>query len=145
MTGVRRWTGTPAERPVGDWAPGERPGSAAAPGVCGGVGPSGQASIELLAILPAAAVVALAAAQLLAAGLTAELAAHAAEAGAIALLREEDPRAAARDALPGWSRERVRVRVSGRSVRVRLAPPSLVPRLADALTASAHADAGPRP
>jgi len=85
------------------------------------------------------------AAQVLAAGLSAELAGHAAEAAAIALIREEDPSAAARDALPGWSRDRVRVRVTGRSVRVRLPPPKVVPGLAEVLTASAHADAGPRP
>jgi hypothetical protein len=105
----------------------------------------GQASVELVAVLPVATAVALAAAQVLAAGWSAELAGHAAEAGAIALGREEDPRAAARDALPGWSRDRVGVRISGRSVRVRLPPPTFVPGLAGALTATAHADAGPRP
>jgi len=89
--------------------------------------------------------VAMTAAQVLAAGLSAELAGHAAEAAAIALIRGEDPRAAAREALPDWSRDRVRVRVTGRSIRVRLPPPTLVPGLAESLTASAHADAGPRP
>lgn len=129
MSGVRRWaagTGPAAG------------GRATSPA-------SGQASVELLAVLPVAVVVALTAAQVLAAGVSAELAGHAAEAGAIALLRDEDPRAAVREALPGWSRDRVRVRVSGRSVRVRLPPPVLIPRLAGALTASADADAGPRP
>ncbi len=106
---------------------------------------AGQASVELVAVLPVAAVVALTAAQVLAAGWSAELAGHAAEAGAIALGREEDPRAAARAALPGWSRDRVRVRISGRAVRVRLPPPTVVPVLAGALTPTAHADAGPRP
>jgi len=105
----------------------------------------GQASVELVAMLPVAAVVALSAAQVLAAGWSAELAGHAAEAGAIALQREEDPKAAARDALPGWSRDRVRVRVAGRAVRVELPPPTFVPGLAGALVASASADAGPRP
>ncbi len=118
----------------------------AAPEVRSGGGRGdGQASIELLAVLPVAAVVAITAAQVLAAGVSAELAGHAAEAAAIAILREEDPRAAAREALPGWSRDRVRVRVTGRSVRVRLPPPALVPGLAEVLTASAAADAGPRP
>jgi hypothetical protein len=92
-----------------------------------------------------AAVVALAAAQVLAAGLSAELAGHAAEAGAIALVRDQDPIAAARASLPGWSQDRVTVRISGRVVRVRLPPPTVVPGLAGALTASATADAGPRP
>ncbi len=107
--------------------------------------PGGQGSVELLAVLPLAAMVALTAAQVLAAGLSAELAAHAAEAGAIAIAAGQDPRAAVRESLPGWSRDRVTIRVSGRAVRVRLPPPTFVPRLAGALTASADADAGPTP
>jgi hypothetical protein len=106
---------------------------------------AGQASVELVLILPVATLVALTAAQVLAAGLSAELAGHAAEAGAIALVREQDPKAAARASLPGWSRERVEIRVSGRAVRVRLPPPTFVPGLPGALTASATADAGPTP
>ena len=38
------------------------------------------------------------------------------------LLQGGDPRAAARDAVPGWSRERMAVRVDGRRVHVRLPP-----------------------
>ena len=87
----------------------------------------------------------LAAAQLLAAGAAGELADHAAEAAAVALLQGADPKAAARDAVPGWSRERMSVRVDGRRVRVRLRPPSPIPALADLLEASREADAGPAP
>ena len=87
--------------------------------------------------------VVLSAAQLLAAGAARELAGHAAEAAAVALLQGADPRAAARDALPGWSRERMAVRIDGRKVRVRLRPASPIGSLAELLEARAEADAGP--
>lgn len=105
----------------------------------------GQASIELVALLPVLVAVALALAQVLAAGLAAQLAGHAAEAGAVALLEGGDPRASARDAVPGWTRSRIDVRVDGRRVRVALRPVAVAPGLASALTAHATADAGPRP
>ncbi|HWC26388.1 MAG TPA: hypothetical protein VG474_07380 [Solirubrobacteraceae bacterium] len=104
---------------------------------------SGQASVELVALAPLLAVVALAAAQLLAAGAARELADHAAQAGAVALLQRADPRTAARDAVPGWSRGRLDVRVEGGRVRVRLRPRSLVPALGRLLEARGEADAGP--
>ncbi len=50
--------------------------------------------------------------------------AAAAEAGALALAGGADPRAGVRESLPGWSRARARVEVSGGTVRVRLRPPS---------------------
>ncbi len=106
---------------------------------------SGQASVELVGLVPLAAVLALAAAQLLAAGAARELAGHAAQAGAMALLQEADPRAAALEAIPGWSRGRVVVRVAGRRVRVRLRPRTLMPGLAELLEARAEADAGSVP
>jgi hypothetical protein len=104
---------------------------------------NGQASVELVAMLPLAAAVALAAGQTLAAGAAAELAGHAAEAGAVAIAEGIDPAQAARASVPGWSRDRLQVRVDGRRVVVRLRPPALLPPLARALTASAVADAGP--
>jgi len=55
---------------------------------------SGQASVELVALLPLAALIALAIGQLLAAGSARELAGNAAEAGAAALLQGTDPTAA---------------------------------------------------
>ena len=110
-----------------------------------GRGADGQASIELVAVAPLLLAVVLAAAQLLAAGAARELADHAAEAGAIALLQGTDPAAAARDAVPGWSRGRVRVRIVDRRVRVRLRPRTLVPSLAQMLESTGEADAGPRP
>jgi hypothetical protein len=104
---------------------------------------AGQASIELVVLAPLLVAIVLAAAQLLAAGAAGELAGHAAEAAAIAMLQGRDPAAAARDAVPGWSRGRMRVRVAGRHVDVRMLPPSPVPGLAGMLEARRTADAGP--
>lgn len=105
---------------------------------------SGQAAVELVALLPFAAGIVLAVAQLLAAGAARSLAGHAAEAGAMALIRDEDARAAARRAVPGWSHARVAVVVRGRSVVVRLRPVAVFPGFGDLLTSTATADAGPR-
>jgi hypothetical protein len=107
-------------------------------------GPRGQASVELLGILPLALLVALAIAQLLAAGSARELAGNAAEAGAAALLQGADPLEAARTALPGWSRDRATVRVTGHRVEIHLRPRAVIPLLANHLEAHASADAGPR-
>jgi hypothetical protein len=104
---------------------------------------AGQASVELVAILPLALLVALAIAQLLAAGAARELAGNAAEAGAVSLLQGTDPAAAARAALPGWSSERATVRVSGRRIEIRIRPRTVIPLLADRLATVAVADAGP--
>lgn len=107
-------------------------------------GDGGQASVELVALAPLVVAVVLAAAQVLAAGAARELADHAAEAGAVALLQGGDPKAAARDAVPGWSRGRLAVRVDGRRVRVRLRPRAFLPALAGMLATTGEADAGPR-
>lgn len=108
-------------------------------------GEQGQAAVELVVLAPLLLAIVLAAAQLLAAGAAAELADHAAEAGAVALLQGEDPKAAARDSVPRWSRRRMDVRVQGRRVQVRMRPPSPVSRLGDMLEVTRRADAGPRP
>src|SRR5436190_1322468 len=93
----------------------------------------GQATVELVAVVPALVLVcaiawevllALVAFQLLAVGYSAVLAGDAAEAGALALAGGADARAAARGAVPGWSRARMAVSVSGSVVRVALRPPS---------------------
>ncbi len=105
---------------------------------------SGQASIEMLGLLPLLLAGALACGQLLAAGVSRELAGHAATAGAAALIQGRDASQAAERALPGWSRGRARVSVVGRRVTVRLAPPVAGP-LADLLEARGRADAGPAP
>jgi pilus assembly protein CpaE len=105
-------------------------------------GDSGQASVELVGALPLVVAVALGAGQALAAGAANELADHAAEAGAVALLQDADPRDAARSALPGWARDRVAVSVENKHVAVRLRPPAVVPGVARLLEARASAHAG---
>jgi len=105
----------------------------------------GQAAVELVVLAPLLVAVVLAAAQLLAAGAAAELADHAAEAGAVALLQGENAKQAARDAVPRWSRKRMVVRVQGRRVRVRMRPRSAIPGLGDLLEVTRRADAGPKP
>jgi hypothetical protein len=107
--------------------------------VFGQRGERGQASLELLGLLPLLLAVALAAAQLLSVGYSSVLAGNAAEAGALALAGGADPRAGARDALPGWSRARARVTVSGGEVQVELRPPTLLQALARQLEVSASA------
>jgi hypothetical protein len=101
--------------------------------------------VELVGALPLVAVLALSAGQVLAAGAAHELAAHAAEAGAVALLQGTDPQREARASLPGWSRQHAQVLVAGSRVRVRVRPPGLLPGLAGFLTATSQADAGPLP
>jgi hypothetical protein len=99
----------------------------------------GQASVELVAAVPALLLLALALLQLLAVGYAAVLAGDAAEAGALAVARGGDVRAAARNAVPGWSRARMTVSVSGGSVRVRMRPPSPLAALGDRLEVHATA------
>jgi hypothetical protein len=104
---------------------------------------AGQACVEFVALAPLLAVIALSVAQLLAAGAVAELADHAAGAAAVAILQGADPAAAARDAVPGWSRRHMTVRVVGRRVHVRMRPPAPMAGIAKLLQADARADAGP--
>jgi hypothetical protein len=104
----------------------------------------GQAAVEVVAMLPLVFLIALAACQVLAAGLAREAAHHAAQAGAMALLQGGDPAAEARAPAPDWSRRRLSVSVSGRAVRVRVVPPALVPGTGRLLASSSSASAGPR-
>jgi hypothetical protein len=99
----------------------------------------GQGSVEFLAVVPVVLLVALAAAQLLAVGYSSVLAGNAAEAGALALAGGGDPRAAARAAMPGWSRARAGVSVAGGEVRVHMRPPTLLRALTGELGVSARA------
>lgn len=111
----------------------------AAPGSCGG-----QASVELIGMLPVLVVVVLAVGQVLAAGAARELAGTAAQAGAMALLQGRDPEASAARAVPAWGRRDVRIDVDGRRITVRLRPRGVLPGMAALLTATSTADAGPR-
>jgi hypothetical protein len=122
----------------------------------------GQASVELLGVLPLLIVLGLAALQLLAVGYASVLAGNAAEAGALALAGASggagssgaaggsggagadasgaaDARAGVREALPGWSRGRAQVSIRGGRVTVRLRPPSLLHALAERLEVTAEA------
>lgn len=103
----------------------------------------GQASVELVAALPALLLAATLALQLLAAGYAMTLADGAAEAGALALASGGSAAAAARGALPGWAEDDVAVSVRGGTVTVRLLPPSPIRSLADRLAVSSSASAGP--
>lgn len=106
-------------------------------------GADGQSTVELLGMVPMLVVVVLAAAQALAAGVARSAASSAAEAAAMAVVQGGDPKEAAHAAAPGWSHPRIGVHVSGRHVRVRIAPPSLLPGTAALLATTAEADAGP--
>ena len=99
----------------------------------------GQASVELLAGLPALLAAALIGFQLLATGYAMTLADGAAEAGALARVAGEEPEPAVRAALPGWARERVDVRERDGSVIVELLPPAPLSELADDLAVSSSA------
>lgn len=104
----------------------------------------GQATVELLGLTPVIVAVAFAVFSVLAAGRARELAAHAAGAGAVALLQDGDPEAAARAAI-GRSAGSFEVSVRARIVTVSVRPRLPVPFLAAMLTATRSADAGPEP
>lgn len=103
----------------------------------------GQATVELLAALPALLLAGLVALQLLVAGYAMTLADGAAEAGALALASGNPAAEAAREALPGWAEDRVSVSVDGGGVSVRLRPPSPIAALADQLIVTSSAAARP--
>jgi hypothetical protein len=102
-------------------------------------GERGQAAVELLGVVPVVVFLALAVAQLLAAGYALVLAGNAAEAGALALAAGADAEASVRNALPGWGRANATVGVSGGRVTVRLRPPSLIDAVAHKLEVESSA------
>jgi hypothetical protein len=120
----------PAAAPPGERLPGPAPAPSAE---------RGQASVELLALLPALIALSLAALQLLAVGYAVVLAGSAAEAGALALAAGADAEAGVREALPGWSRAGARVSVDDGEVTVRLRPPSALRALAERLEVTGKA------
>jgi hypothetical protein len=103
----------------------------------------GQATIELVAALPALLLAALVALQLLAAGYAMTLADGAAEAGALASASGGSAAEAARAALPGWAEDDVSVAVEGGEVSVRLLPPSPFRAVAEGLEVTSSATARP--
>jgi hypothetical protein len=105
----------------------------------------GQATVELVALLPLVLLIALTAATVLAGQAASEQAGQAAEAGAIALIQGGDPRTAARTAIPEQARPHTDIAISGSRVTVTLRPRVPLGFLAPALEATARADAGPEP
>jgi hypothetical protein len=96
----------------------------------------GQATLELLAGIPALVLAGLVALQLLATGYSLTLADGAAEAGAMALAAGKPAEPAVREALPGWARGRIHVQVDGGRLTVRLEPPSPLATVARELEVS---------
>ena len=101
----------------------------------------GQATVELVAAVPALLLAALISLQLLAAGYALTLADGAAEAGALALAEGGSAAEAAHQALPGWADDNVSVAVAGGEVSVRLRPPSPFGSIADHLAVTSIASA----
>jgi hypothetical protein len=99
----------------------------------------GQASVELVAALPALALAAALALQLLLVGYSMTIADGAAEAGALAGTAGRDAKRAAVEALPGWARGRSHVSADGGRVKVDLRPPAPLSAIAKALTVSSEA------
>jgi hypothetical protein len=102
---------------------------------------NGQATVELVAAVPALLLAALLSLQLLAAGYALTLADGAAEAGALALAEGGSATKAARQALLGWAADNVSVAVRGEEVSVRLRPPSPFGAFADQLAVTSSAGA----
>jgi hypothetical protein len=102
-------------------------------------GERGQATVELVAGLPALLLAAFLALQLLAAGFALTLADGAAEAGAVALASGNEAAPAARGALPGWARERASVKVEDGRVTVRVRPPAPLGLLGERLALTSTA------
>ena len=106
-------------------------------------GQRGQASLELLAGVPALLLAGLVALQLLATAYTLHLADGAAEAGALAFAAGAPPTPAARAALPDWAAGRVRVTATGGRVAVAVRPPAPLPGISEALEVESSAWARP--
>jgi len=106
----------------------------------------GQATVELVAALPALLLAGLLTLQLLATGYALTIADGAAEAGALALAAGRPATGAVRAALPDWADDDSEVSVRGGEVTVRLIPPSPFPSLAEhlAVSSSAFARKSPR-
>lgn len=92
-------------------------------------GNSGQASVEVVAIVPVVLLGSLLLFQALAIGYTVTVVDGAAASGAIALADGRSAKEAVSRSLPGWASARASVRESRGAVEVSLNPPSVVPGL----------------
>ncbi len=106
-------------------------------------GARGQASVELIAGIPALLVTGIVVLQVMAVGYSLTLADGAAEAGAAALAAGRPARPAVRGALPGWADRRVSIELHGGRVLVRLRPPSPLRELSHRLAVTSDAWARP--
>jgi hypothetical protein len=106
-------------------------------------GERGQSSVELLALLPLTLIIGLAVLSLLAARAANGQATAAAQAGAMALIQDADPAAAARAALPPAARRRATIRVRGRVVAVTVRPATRLTFMTRMLARTSTAHAGP--
>lgn len=95
-------------------------------------GESGQASVELVAFVPLLVAITMLIAGLLAGYSAREAADQAAVAAAVAQLQGGDPKAAAREASPGWARSRVKVARGRATVVVQPRLPRFVAQAIDA-------------
>jgi hypothetical protein len=100
---------------------------------------SAQASVELLAALPALVLAAALGLQLLLVGYSMTIADGAAEAGALAGSAGNDAKQAAVRALPGWARDRAHVSANDGRVTVELRPPAPLAVVGRALAVSSEA------
>jgi hypothetical protein len=100
----------------------------------------GQATVELVALVPLLVAVGFAVVAVLAAGRASSAADAAAESAAVAIIRGTNGADAARRSLAGLPRDNTSVRIRGGRVRVTVRPP--LPLLAGLLSATAEADAG---
>lgn len=99
----------------------------------------GQASVELVATVPAMVLSAMIVIQLAITGYSLHLADGAAEAGALALAAGTDSEAAVSAALPDWARDRVDVTSGDGRIEVAVRPPAPLPAISDALEIRASA------
>ena len=107
---------------------------------------SGQASVEMVGLLPAVVLAAAVAWQLALAGHAAWACANAARVAARAQLVGEDARVAARSALPRHLERGLRVRTrDGSAVRVTVRVPLLLPGVRSPMTVAAAASLGEGP
>lgn len=93
----------------------------------------GQSLVETVAMVPVVLVCGLLALQALVAGANHVAADSAAHAAMVADLTGRDAELAAREAVPGWSRGRVKVTADERVVDVSLRPRAVVPALSSLL------------
>lgn len=94
---------------------------------------SGQSLVEVVAMAPIVLLCGLLGLQALAAGASHVYADNAAHAAAMAAQLGNDPRMAARAALPGWAKGRVAVEMNTNRVTVELRPRAIVPQLSELL------------